>query len=170
MIRTTVLRVALALAATLLMAGCAGVAKIADFPRSANAIDFAAMQAKDYTIPDAVWNLRTEFDYFVEVRNSTEQRLFDAAAEALRKEGYTVSFSDLTARTVIAERGLGLWEWSSITAVYYKGADGVLKVYIKNAITQDVTGSWRINRAQDVAVALCKLVECNASIAAPPSK
>ena len=167
---TTLLRVALASAATVLMGGCAGVAKITDFPRSANAIDFAVVQAKDYSIPDAVWNLKTEFDHFVEVRNSTEQRLFEAAAEALRKEGYTVSFSDLAARTVIAERGLGLAEWSSISAVYYKGADGMFKVYVKNAITQDITGSWRVNRAQEVAVALCKLVECNASMAAPASK
>lgn len=49
---------------------------------------------------------------------------------------------------------------SSITAIYYKATGESFQMFFKNAITQDITGGWRSNRAKKVATAFCGLVRC----------
>jgi len=144
-----------------LLSSCAGVAKISDFPKTAEPFDFDKLAQVAYDPQDGIWNKRAEYEYFIEVTKVEEDELYNSIIGSLLKSGYEISYSDKQNKAIIGERGLRLNEWNSITGVYYKQRDGEYQVFIKNAITQDITGGWRENRAKEVAIALCtKLSKC----------
>jgi len=143
--------------------GCAGIARISEFPQTSETIDFDKLAQANYESKDAFWNLQTEYEYFVEVEKTEEDELYKAITDALVNSGYVVSYSNKQNRVIIGERGFRLNEWKSITGVYYRGRDGLFQVFFRNAITQDITGGWRQNRARKVAALLCKsLSKCKA--------
>ena len=143
--------------------GCAGVARISDFPRTSETLDFDKLAKANYESKDAIWNQQTEYEYFIEVEKTEEDELYKAITDALVNSGYKVSYSNKQNRVVIGKRGLRLNEWKSIIGVYYRGREGFFQIFIKNAITQDITGGWRENRAKKVAVLLCsRLPKCKA--------
>jgi hypothetical protein len=139
-----------------LLSGCAGVARTSDFSRTAETLDFDKLAQADYESKDAFWNQQTEYEYFVEVEKIEEDELYKAMTNALIKSGYEISYSNKQKKVLIGERGLRLNEWSSITGLYYRPHDDIFQVFIKNAITQDITGGWRENRAKKVAIVLCE--------------
>ena len=128
--------------------GCASVARISDFQKTSEALDFNKLAQANYESQSGLWNLQTEYEYFVEVLNTEEDELFKAINEALINSGYEITFSNKKDRTIIGERGLRLNEWYSITGIYYRNHTGLFQVFFKNAITQDITGGWRENRAR----------------------
>lgn len=138
--------------------GCAGVARMSDFPRTAESVNFDELSKENYDSKDAVWNQRTEYEYFVDVEKTDENELFKSITSALISSGYTVSYSDIQHQVVIGERGLRLNEWKSITGVYYRATPGLSQVFFRNAITQDITGGWRGNRAREVAKSFCTIL------------
>lgn len=139
----------------LAITGCAGVARMSDFPKTADTFNFNELSKKNYDSKDTFWNEHTEYEYLADVEKTDENELFKSIIAALTSSGYTVSYSDIQHQVVIGERGLRPNEWKSITAVYYKGTSELFQVFFKNAITQDVTGGWRENRAKEVAKSLC---------------
>ncbi len=138
-----------------LCASCAGIAKISDFSRTAETFDFDKLAQQNYESKDAIWNQQTEYEYFIEIERIPEDELFKQIIDALVKSGYDISYENKQNRTIIGERGLRFNEWNSITGVYYKHHEDFYQVFIKNAITQDITGGWRENRAKKVAMVLC---------------
>ena len=139
-----------------LLSGCAGVARTSDFPQTAEALDFDKLAQADYESKDAFWNQQTEYEYFVEVEKTEEDELYKAMTDALIESGYEIAYSNKQNRSIIGERGLRFNEWSSITGLYYRRHDDIFQIFIKNAITQDITGGWRENRAKKVAIVLCE--------------
>lgn len=124
-------------------------------------LDFEDIAKHNYEYDGAAWNQKTAYEYYLEVEAIGEDELFAALLEALIRNGYEVRYSDKKVRTVIGERGLRMNEWKSITGIYYNIKNDAFQVFIKNAITQDVTGGWRENRAKKVATVLCsELIQC----------
>jgi hypothetical protein len=138
-----------------LCASCAGVAKMSAFSQTAETFDFDKLAQQNYESKDAMWNQQTEYEYFIEIERITEDELFKQIIDALVKSGYDISYENKQNRAIIGERGLRLNEWNSIIGVYYKQREDFFQVFIKNAITQDITGGWRENRAKKVAMVLC---------------
>jgi len=138
-----------------LLSGCAGVASMSGFSRTAETLDFDKLSQANYESKEGIWNIQTEYEYFVEVEKMEEDALFKAMMEALIESGYELSYVNKPNRTIIGERGLRLNEWNSITGLYYRRLDDVFQIFFKNAITQDITGGWRENRAKKVAKVLC---------------
>ncbi len=135
---------------------------MSDFPKSYQTLDFEDIASHDYEYDGSVWNQKTEYEYYVEASNVTEDELFIALSEALKRNGYGIIFSDKKNRAVIGERGLRMNEWRSITGIHYNIKGTEFQIFIKNAITQDITGGWRENRAKKVASVLCTdLIQCN---------
>ena len=86
---------------------------------------------------------------------------------ALKRTRYEAVRSDKPARTVIAQRSITMAEWSSVAGAYYQASGNGFQVYLKNAITQDITGSWRENRAKVIADTLCtEVMACKVRIPA----
>jgi hypothetical protein len=137
------------------LTGCAGVARMSDFPRTAETLDFDKLAQANYESRDAIWNEQTEYEYFVEVDRTDEDELYKSITDALVGSGYAIVYSDRQRKTIIGERGLRLNEWKSITGAYYRGQEPTFQVFFKNAITQDITGGWRENRARKVATLFC---------------
>jgi len=138
-----------------LLSGCAGVASMSDFSRTAETLDFDKLSKMNYESKEGIWNIQTEYEYFVEVEKIEEDALYKAMMEALIESGYELSYVNKPNRTIIGKRGLRLNEWSSITGLYYRRLDDVFQIFFKNAVTQDITGGWRENRAKNVAIVLC---------------
>ena len=61
---------------------CAAVAQMSDFPKSYQTLDFEDIASHDYEYDGSVWNQKTEYEYYVEASNVTEDELFIALSEA----------------------------------------------------------------------------------------
>jgi len=131
------------------------VARVSDFSKTANGLDFESLAGRDYDGKDAVWNQKTGYEYFIKLERLTEDELVDGITRALKQLRYDIRYSDKQGRTIIGERGLRANEWSSVVGAYYRQTGESYYVYIRNVITQDVTGGWRDNRAQKIAQAIC---------------
>jgi len=138
-----------------LITGCVSTARVSDFSKTADGLDFERLSERDYDRKDAIWNQKTGYEYFIKLERLTEDELVGGITRALKKLGYDIRYSDKQGRTIIGERGLRANEWSSVVGVYYRQTGESYYVYIRNVITQDVTGGWRDNRAQKVAQAIC---------------
>jgi hypothetical protein len=131
---------------------------MSDFPQTAETLDFDTLAKATYESRDAIWNQQTEYEYFLELVKVEEDELCNSIIDSLVQSGYELSYSDKKKGAIIGERGLRLNEWNSITGVYYKRGEGFYQVFIKNAVTQDITGGWRENRAKKVAIVLCTVL------------
>lgn len=146
------------------LTGCVHIAKTEDLPVSANDIRFDEI-AKKAARPDGGWNLQTDYEHYFEVDGTTADALHAGLEEALKRASYKAVRSDKAARTVIAQRSITMAEWSSVAGAYYQASGNGFQVYIKNAITQDITGSWRENRAKVIADTLCtEVMACKVRI------
>ena len=81
--------------------------------------------------------------------------LAEHAADTLREAGYEVVRQESEAGVVLAERGLRMNEWGSVTGVYFRPQAQHWWILVDVRITQDVTGSWREDRARKLATTLC---------------
>jgi hypothetical protein len=146
------------------LGGCVNIAKTQDLPASANDVRFDEM-ARKAARPDGGWNLQTDYEHYFEVDGTTADALHAGLEAALERTSYKVVRSDKSTRTVIAERSISLAEWSSVAGAYYRPSGTGFQVYIKNAITQDITGSWRQNRAKVIGDTLCtEVMACKVRI------
>ena len=137
------------------MTGCVSVARVSDFSKTADGLNFEELAQRSYDRKDGIWNERTGFEYFLEVEKVHEDDLISGVTRALAHLGYAIQYSDKEHRTIIGERGLQANEWSSVAGVYYRPTTERFQIYIRNKITQDFTGGWRDNRAQKIAQAIC---------------
>lgn len=144
-----------------LLISCAGVARMSEFPKSNEMLNFEEISMQNYDYDGKAWNQKTQYEYYIEVQSTDENVLFEAISKALTLNGYIVKYSDKSKKTIIGKRGLRMNEWSSITGIYYKAEGDKFQVFFKNAITQDITGGWKENRAKEVAETLCSdLMQC----------
>jgi hypothetical protein len=158
------------------LSGCVSMASVQDFPRSATEIRFDEI-AKQGLRQDGAWNLETQYEYYFEVDAALIDQLHGAIESAMTRLDYRVVRSDKAQRVVLGERSITMAEWNSVTGVYYSVKGDVVQVYVKNAITQDITGGWRDNRAKALSDKLCtEMLRCKVRIsladdrAAKPSK
>lgn len=142
-------------------AGCVGVARISDFPKSAAVIDFENLRSeRNSPASRGPWTFDVDSEQLVQVVGQSEDRVFAAIEDALRKSGYHIAISNRSAQAIIGERGLRANEWSSVVAVYYRARGSSFDIYVANKITQDITGGWPENRAEQVAHVLCNDLGC----------
>jgi hypothetical protein len=157
---------ALAVLAVASLAGCLHIAKTGDLPVSAGDVRFDEIAKKAARV-DGGWNLQTDYEHYFEVDGTTADALHAGLEQALKRTRYEVKRSDKPSRTVIAQRSIMMAEWSSVAVAYYQASGAGFQVYIKNAITQDITGSWRKNRAKVIADTLCtEVMACKVRIPA----
>lgn len=154
------------LAAVLLAAlcGCANIARVESLPRAAADVRFDDI-AKAGARQDGGWNLQTDYEHYFEVDGTAVDSVHAAVLEALKRSRYTVVRDDKAAGVVQGERGLTMGEWNAVAGVYWRQAAGLVQVYVRTEITQDVLGSWRENRAKAIADLLCtELLRCKVRI------
>ena len=138
------------------MTGCVSVARVSDFARTTEGLNFQQLSQRDYDQKDALWNEKTGYEYFIEVEKIQESDLVNGATRALKELGYNIQYSEGEHRVIIGERGLRANEWRSVAGVYYRPKEAGFQIYIRNKITQDITGGWRDNRAKKIAQAICE--------------
>jgi hypothetical protein len=144
------------------LAGCVSVAKLEDLPKQATDVRFDEI-SKRAVRKDDLWNLQTDYEYFMVLGGTTDAQLHAALEKGFKEAHYEVVKSDREGRAVTGERGLTLAEWGSVIGAYYRMHEGRHQVYFRSLITQDVTGSWHENRAKSVAEAVCgQLSTCRA--------
>jgi hypothetical protein len=151
-----------------MLTGCVSVARVSDFKRTADGLDFDALARRDYDSKDAVWNQKTGYEYFIEEAKIDDDDLVKGITTALESLNFKLQYSSKQDRTIIAERGLRANEWSSVVGVYYRPKDAIVQIYVRNEITQDFTGGWRDNRAKDVAQAISTELKMGARIQKKP--
>ena len=151
----------LSLLALALVSGCVSEARLSDFQKTSNGIDFDALAKRDYDSKSAVWTEKGGYEYYIEAQNVSENDLVNGIIEALKELHYVIKSSNTGDDTIIARRGFEVNEWASVAGIYYHSKGDRYQIYIQNKITQDFTGGWRDNRAKKIANAICaKLNGC----------
>jgi hypothetical protein len=138
---------------------CVSVASLERFPKSTSQINFGELENIKFEDKEGIWNLKTDYECLLIVNN----QLADVEAQtenALLKTGYKIKVKDKSEKLIIGERGMRPNEWNSITGIYYKPKNDTVIIYIKNEITQDITGGWKENRAKEIGKLLCKNLKC----------
>ena len=136
-------------------------ARLSDFQKTSNGIDFDALAKRDYDSKSAVWTEKGGYEYYIEAQNVSENDLVNGIIEALKELHYVIKSSNTGDDTIIARRGFEVNEWASVAGIYYHSKGDRYQIYIQNKITQDFTGGWRDNRAKKIANAICaKLNGC----------
>lgn len=138
----------------LLLTGCVSVAHVSDFKKTADGLDFDALAKRNYDQKDGLWNEKTGYEYFIVVDHVSEPDAVKCIKAALQSQGYQVEYTSTEGRAIIATRGLMANEWSSVAGVYYRPEEAMVQIYIRDKITQDITGGWRENRAKEIAQAI----------------
>lgn len=139
--------------------GCASVAKIERFPQSSTKIEFDRLEKEKMVDDEGIWNLRTDYECFLIVNNSISD-VEKQAERALLQAGYSIRIKNASEMMIVGKRGLRANEWNSITGIYYKPKNDTTLIYVKNEITQDITGGWKDNRAKEIGKLLCNKLEC----------
>ncbi|MCA9604151.1 MAG: hypothetical protein H6748_18665 [Spirochaetaceae bacterium] len=144
------------LALGLAASGCLGVARLSDLPASANDVDFAAHDGPQTPARRELRDGRPGQSFVVQSLAPLDgAALAEHAADTLREAGYEVVRQESEAGVVLAERGLRMNEWGSVTGVYFRPQAQHWWILVDVRITQDVTGSWREDRARKLATTLC---------------
>src|SRR5689334_16277311 len=89
-----------------LMTGCVSTARVSDFPKSADDVNFEELAKRDYNRKDALWNEQTAFESFLQVEKIQEEDLVSGVNRALWGLGFQTKFSDKQKRALIFKRGL----------------------------------------------------------------
>ena len=144
-----------------LMPGCISIARISDFPKNANAIDFDKYSAEYTEKKQPFWTVETSNEFYFETnRTISDLNLIQLISESLMEQGYRIYSTDIDNKYIIGKRGLRANEWNTKTGVYYKINTEKKKtqIYINSRITQDITGGWKENRAKKVGFVLEKMI------------
>jgi hypothetical protein len=148
------LKAFIVLASVLSLGGCVSVAKISDFPEMATSIDFDTAREKNNQDPKS-WSQQSNFEYVVELENTSEDDAIKAISDGLKAAGYKVAATDRAKQKITAEKGMTMLEWNSISMAYYKIISPNVQVYVITKITQDFTGGWKDHRAKNITDAIC---------------
>lgn len=141
---------------------CVSVAKISDFPKASNQVDFNKYSKEYKEKQEPFWTAETSNEYYFEknkVISETDLRFIILAG--LKDNGYRSYGLNQQNDCVLAKRGLRANEWNSITGVYYQldNKDQNIQIYINTKITQDITGGWRENRAKKIGIVIEKMID-----------
>ena len=148
-------------AALILLSGCVSQARLSDFQKTSQGIDFDAMSQRDYDGKSAVWTEKSGYEYYIEVQKINETDLLHGITAALNDLHFVIKSSNPDGSAIVARRGIHANEWASVVGIYYRLKGDRYQIYIRNRITQDVTGGWRENRGKKIADAICaKLNGC----------
>src|SRR2546423_13945561 len=71
------------LAALVLLSGCVSQARLSDFQKTSQGIDFDAMSKRDYDSKSAVWTEKSGYEYYIEVQKVSESDLVHGITAAL---------------------------------------------------------------------------------------
>ena len=149
------------LAGLVLLSGCVSQARLSDFQTTSQGIDFDAMSQRDYDSKSAVWTEKSGYEYYIEVQKVSDADIARGITAALNDLHFVIKSSNPEAGAIVARRGIHANEWASVVGVYYRLKGDRFQIYIRNRITQDVTGGWRENRGKKIADAICaKLNGC----------
>ena len=143
-----------------LMQSCVSVAKLSDFSRTAEGLDFDKVSTLKKSENDKSWNQKTGYEYYIKSEITDESLIVSAIREALYESGYDIKVYNGNSHTMIGERGLRANEWNSIIGVYYQISNEMTQIYIKCKITQDFTGGWKEDRAEKVGKVVCEKLGC----------
>jgi len=145
---------------TILIQSCVSVAKLSDFPRTTDGLDFDKISTLKKLESDKSWNVKTGYEYYINSVVTNDSLIINAIRESLYESGYAIKNYNANFSVVIGERGLRANEWKSIAGIYYQINNEMSQIYIKCKITQDFTGGWSENRAEKIGKILCKKLNC----------
>ena len=66
-----------------LITGCVSVARVSDFSRTADGLDFGELARRDYDSKDAIWNQKTGYEYFIEAGKIDDDELVKGITSAV---------------------------------------------------------------------------------------
>jgi hypothetical protein len=141
--------------AALLFAACAARTGIDDFPGSSEEVNFPKIEKNCSTRSKAAWDPMVKFEYAFSVPDSGLDEIHSGMLIALRHHGYSVIIDDPVNQAIIGVRGAWMNDVRSIAGVYFKKIDTVLHIYVKIEVDQDIPGSWRSNRAEEICMSIC---------------
>ncbi len=137
--------------------GCASnSARLSHFPSSPQ-VDYRKMDSiqKTNEAPHRFfYNCNFENDYLIKIHTQAGNELEKRLSNALAKNGYYVKHANDS--LVVAERGLTLWEWKTIAAIYFMPVKDTTYIYIRTEISQDITCGPNINRAKQIVKKICE--------------
>jgi hypothetical protein len=140
----------LCLSVSIILSSCISTARISDFSSDSASIDFEKYTTELKTTSTPSWLNKKSNEYYFEInKNISKDRIDNVIQLSFLHFNYTIKSKNLEQNNMIGKKGIGkgLNEWRTITGIYYKQTDNLLKVYVKSKITQDVTGGLRENRA-----------------------
>ena len=135
--------------------GCLSIAKISDFPLENKPIDFDKQSVRNYDNGSLKWTFKTGSEFYFEIKQIDEIELVNYMKMGIQSVNYKIKIIDTLNNVIIAKRGLRANEWKSIFGIYYKENSDCYQIYIKNKVTQDITGGFNFNRAKELADQIC---------------
>ena len=137
----------------LILNGCLSIAKLENFPKSNNSIDFNNYATINNSEKEPFWTSKTSNEYYLTTKLRDENKLEEIIKISLLTNGYRLIHVDTLQNSIIGKRGLRANEWNCIAGVYYQLVDSA-EIYIKCEITQDITGGWSENRAKKIGLVI----------------
>ena len=143
---------------TLLASSCLSTARLSDFPESSTDVPFEDLKTRENHQGDFIWtfDFKDGRDYHILLSGQTEPETVKVIQDALTSYGYRLFETDTIKKRVIGKRGLHLNEWNSICAIYYSIDQTETQIYIMSKITQDFTGGFDYNLAEEIGKAIFK--------------
>ena len=138
----------LCLGISMILTSCISTARISDFSTDSSSIDFEKYTTELKISSTPSWLNKKSNEYYFEINNTiSKERIDNIIQLSFLHFNYKIKSKNLEQNNMIGKKGIGFNEWRTVTGIYYKQTDNLLKVYIKSKITQDVTGGVRENRA-----------------------
>ena len=138
--------------------GCISTASMSDLSKTASAYDFDKLSRAEYIENEKNWSNRTVFEYYLKSTGVDDYLLVQAVKGAMEAYEFKVKILNIKERAILGQRGLSANEWKSVIGVYYRTANNSSEIYIKIRVTQDVTGSWRQDRAMEIGELICRIL------------
>ena len=70
-----------------MLISCAGVARMSEFPKSYENLDFEEISKHNYEYDGKAWNQKTQYEYYLEIPLTDEDVLFNALSKAFSTSG-----------------------------------------------------------------------------------
>jgi hypothetical protein len=138
----------LCLGVSMILSSCVSTARISDFSSDSASIDFEKYTTELNTTSTPSWLDKKSNEYYFEInKNISKDRIDNVIQLSFLHFNYKIKSKNLEQNNMIGKKGMSFNEWRTVTGIYYKQTDDLLKVYVKSKITQDVTGGSRENRA-----------------------
>jgi hypothetical protein len=134
--------------------GCVSVARLSDFPKSAEEIDFNKIASSKIEGKGP----KNDSEYYIKTSDCTDSLIMYAITKVLNDEKFTFKIIEKANRVVLSERGMRANEWYSVVGVYYNKDSTGFQIYVRYKITQDITGGWSNDRSKKIADKICSLL------------